>query len=94
MPTYLYRRSDGTEFDFFQKMSDSALTVCPTTGQAVTRVITGGTGVLYKGEGWYITDYKRAGETGKKAAPAPDKAENEVKKTDTTPSTTAAPASE
>lgn len=58
MPTYTYKREDGTTFDLQQKISADALTTCPTTGQAVKRVITGGGGVVYKGEGWYVTDYK------------------------------------
>lgn len=60
MPTYEYKREDGSIFEFFQKMSDEPLTHCPTTGQAVTRIVSGGTGVLYKGEGWYVTDYKNS----------------------------------
>ena len=58
MPTYTYKREDGTTFDLQQKISADALTTCPTTGQAVKRVITGGGGIVYKGEGWYVTDYK------------------------------------
>ena len=58
MPTYIYKREDGTTFEVFQKMSDARLEVCPTTGQKVKRVVTGGAGVVYKGEGWYVTDYK------------------------------------
>lgn len=58
MPTYSYKREDGTTFDIQQKISESALEVCPTTGQKVKRIITGGGGVVYKGDGWYVTDYK------------------------------------
>ncbi|MFU8859330.1 MAG: FmdB family zinc ribbon protein [Cyclonatronaceae bacterium] len=58
MPTYEYSREDGTVFDYFQGINDAALEVCPTTGQKVKRIISGGTGVIYKGEGWYVTDYK------------------------------------
>ena len=61
MPTYTYKREDGTTFDLQQKISADALTTCPSTGQAVKRVITGGGGVVYKGDGWYITDYKNKG---------------------------------
>lgn len=61
MPTYTYKREDGTTFDLQQKISADALTTCPTTGQAVKRVITGGGGVVYKGDGWYVTDYKNKG---------------------------------
>lgn len=58
MPTYQYKREDGSIFEVFQSMNDAALTHCPETGQAVQRVITGGGGVVYKGTGWYVTDYK------------------------------------
>lgn len=59
MPTYQYKREDGTVFEVMQKMSDAALSTCPETGQSVKRVISGGSGVLYKGDGWYVTDYKK-----------------------------------
>jgi len=58
MPTYEYVRLDGTRFDIIQKMSDKTLTHCPETGQTVKRVISGGSGVIYKGTGFYNTDYK------------------------------------
>lgn len=62
MPTYEYKRQDGTTFDILQKMSEDPLEVCPTTGQKVKRVVSGGGGVVYKGEGWYVTDYKNGGK--------------------------------
>jgi putative FmdB family regulatory protein len=68
MPTYEYKREDGTTFDIKQKMSDKPLTTCPETGQKVKRVISGGGGVVYKGDGWYVTDYKN---NGKKSASTP-----------------------
>lgn len=58
MPTYEYKREDGTTFELFQGINDDALTTCPDTGQKVKRVISGGAGVVYKGDGFYITDYK------------------------------------
>ncbi len=61
MPTYQYKREDGTTFEVIQKMSEETLTICPTTAQKVKRVISGGGGVVYKGEGWYVTDYKNGG---------------------------------
>ena len=39
MPVYTYRRQDGTTFDIRQRFGDSPLTDCPSTGQAVSRVI-------------------------------------------------------
>lgn len=73
MPTYEYKREDGSRFELSQKMSESALNICPTTGQKVVRIISGGSGVVYKGEGWYVTDYKNKD----KAAPT-KKASSEV----------------
>lgn len=64
MPTYEYKREDGTTFEIIQKMSEPALTTCPTTGQNVKRVISGGGGVVYKGDGWYVKDYKNGGNNG------------------------------
>lgn len=68
MPTYEYKREDGTIFEAFQPMNDAPLTVCPTTGQPVTRIISGGGGVVYKGTGWYVTDYKNNGKKNGEAA--------------------------
>lgn len=59
MPTYIYRREDGTTFEIEQRITEDALATCPTTGQPVTRVITGGTGLIFKGSGFYLTDYAR-----------------------------------
>lgn len=42
MPTYIYEREDGSLFELYQSMNDEKLTTCPTTGQPVTRLITGG----------------------------------------------------
>lgn len=58
MPTYEYKREDGTTFEVKQSINDEPLKRCPDTGQKVKRVISGGGGVVYKGSGWYVTDYK------------------------------------
>ena len=57
MPTYVYRRTDGTVFEIQQRITADPFTRCPTTGQEVKRVITGGTGLIFKGTGFYQTDY-------------------------------------
>jgi predicted nucleic acid-binding Zn ribbon protein len=59
MPTYVYRREDGTTFDVFQRISDDPLEVDPDTGEPVQRVIGGGAGLIFKGTGFYETDYVR-----------------------------------
>ena len=69
MPTYEYRcPACGTDFEKFQKMSDPPVAECPGCGAAAERRISGGSGLLFKGSGFYITDYR--GEGYKKAAQA------------------------
>ena len=60
MPTYNYYCSDcDTHFSYFQKMSESPISNCENCGGAVKRLITGGTGLIFKGSGFYLTDYKK-----------------------------------
>jgi putative FmdB family regulatory protein len=58
MPTYEYRCPKGHTFDVFQKMSDPPVAKCPTCGKPGERMIVPGAGFLFKGEGFYITDYR------------------------------------
>jgi putative FmdB family regulatory protein len=62
MPTYEYRCKKGHDFEAFHRMSDPPLTECPECGAAAERRISAGTGLVFKGSGFYITDYKRADE--------------------------------
>ena len=64
MPTYVYRRADGTTFEHFQRMSDDALTEDPETGEPVERTVGGGAGLIFKGTGFYLTDYARKKTSG------------------------------
>lgn len=59
MPTYVYRREDGTKFEIKQSITADPLETCPETGQPVTRIISGSAGLIFKGSGFYETDYKR-----------------------------------
>ena len=62
MPTYEYKCTKcGHLFEAFQKMSDPPVDKCPKCGGPVERIISGGTGLIFKGSGFYITDYKKAG---------------------------------
>ncbi len=72
MPTYVYRREDGTTFEIQQRITEDSLETCPTTGQAVKRVITGGTGLIFKGSGFYLTDYVRNNDKDKKSTTQSD----------------------
>ncbi len=77
MPTYDYEcQKCGHEFEVFQSMKDPRLTKCPQKGcrGKVERKIGKGAGLVFKGSGFYITDYRSEGykEAAKKDAPAPE----------------------
>ena len=61
MPTYDYRcQACGAEFERFQKMSDGLLRKCPECGRLkLKRLMGAGAGIIFKGSGFYETDYKR-----------------------------------
>ncbi len=59
MPTYEYLREDGTSFEIQQRITEDPLAECPTTGQKVKRLISGESGLVFKGSGFYVTDYVR-----------------------------------
>lgn len=69
MPTYEYKREDGSVFEITQSINDEPLETCPETGQPVKRIISGGGGVVYKGTGWYVTDYKNGNHKNGSSAP-------------------------
>ena len=58
MPTYDYRCDNEHTFEEFHSMSDEAPRVCPTCGAPARKVPGGGAGFLFKGSGFYITDYR------------------------------------
>ena len=75
MPTYEYKREDGSVFEITQSINDDPLETCPTTGQPVKRIISGGGGVVYKGTGWYVTDYKNGSHKNGNGSAKPNAAE-------------------
>lgn len=62
MPTYEYRCAEGHAFECIQKMSEAPLTVCTVCGAEAVRAISGGAGLIFKGSGFYITDYGKDGK--------------------------------
>jgi putative FmdB family regulatory protein len=66
MPTYEYQCPKGHEFELFQKMSEKPRAKCPTCGKLATRKISGGAGLVFKGSGFYITDYGKDGKGPRK----------------------------
>lgn len=72
MPTYEFVCPAGHAFDkFYRKISDAVAELpCPECGQVAVRKVSGGAGLVFKGSGFYITDY---GKDGKKAQGSPAK---------------------
>ena len=72
MPTYEYVCTKcGHEMEAFQSMKDEPLKQCPACKKAgLKRKVGGGAGLIFKGSGFYITDYKKKSGTPD-AQPAP-----------------------
>lgn len=59
MPTYEYKCTKcGHMFELFQSMSANPRKRCPLCKSNVRRLVSGGTGLIFKGSGFYLTDYK------------------------------------
>ena len=63
MPTYEYKCPKGHLFEkFYPTITSKRTATCPTCGKKAERQLSGGGGLVFKGSGFYITDYKRAVE--------------------------------
>ena len=73
MPTYEFKCPKGHVFEkYYPTITNTRRLKCPKCGKMAERLISGGAGLVFKGSGFYITDYKRAGEkTEKPAEPKP-----------------------
>jgi putative FmdB family regulatory protein len=82
MPTYEFRCPKGHVFEkFYPAMSNTRRLKCPKCGKMAERLISGGAGLVFKGSGFYATDYKRAGEK----APKDETADKTEKPAETKP---------
>ncbi len=93
MPTYEYVcRQCGHRFEAWQHMSDEPLKVCPKCGAEIHRVLFPA-GIVFKGSGFYKTEYGSSSLTEKKSAPesnvSDSKGTTESSKSDSTGSTPA-----
>jgi len=64
MPTYEYKCENcGYQFDTIQSMKDAPLKECPECHEnTLKKLISGGAGLIFKGSGFYLTDYKNKSE--------------------------------
>ena len=81
MPTYDYfcEKCDKT-YEFFQSMSDDPIQKCSVCSNKIRRLVSGGTGLIFKGSGFYLTDYakSKSKKSGKSENSKNDK--NSIKK--------------
>jgi putative FmdB family regulatory protein len=66
MPTYGFRCPEGHEFDRFYKTMSAAPSSleCPDCGKTAERQLSGGAGLMFKGSGFYLTDYGKNAHRG------------------------------
>lgn len=85
MPTYDYACMECAHtFEHFQSIASDPLSECPECGGKLRRLIGGGGAVLFKGSGFYQTDYKGKWPAEKKAS-APSGPASPPKKVDNSP---------
>ena len=86
MPTYEYRCANGHRFERFQRMSEPPVDVCPECGAPAERLLSAGAGLLFKGSGFYITDYRSDSYKKSEAAESGGGTKSEGSKTDSSKS--------
>jgi putative FmdB family regulatory protein len=87
MPTYEFKCPKGHVFEkYYPTITSTRRLKCPKCGKMAERLISGGAGLVFKGSGFYITDYKRAGEKAE-TSDKPEKSEKpeKVEKVEKTP---------
>ena len=83
MPVYVYRNlNTGETFEIEQRISESALTEHPETGEPVKRLVQP-VGIAFKGSGFYVTDSRKPAEGSSKASNGDAKADKGETKSET-----------
>lgn len=95
MPTYEFRAPDGTIIERIFKISEVPDTVTLEDGSVATRMISGGAGLLFKGTGFYITDYGKDGKKDQRSSSTSDaSASKSDAKSDSKPAASPTPKAE
>ncbi len=81
MPTYDYKCTECNHaFEMFQTMTADPITNCPVCNGIVKRLIGTGAGPIFKGSGFYQTDYKNSSAKNANSTPAKTDKSNSIKK--------------
>lgn len=84
MPTYEYECEQcGQIFEYFQALTDSPKTTCEICGGYLRKLLSPGAGLIFKGNGFYITDYKKKDTSADEKKTSSSKSEKSA--TDTKP---------
>ena len=85
MPTYDYKcKNCGHTFEEFQSMSAELLVICPSCGKPeLVRLMATGVGMIFKGSGFYQTDYKKSSSSTSTPSSKPDANQPDKKATST-----------
>ncbi|WP_306520759.1 hypothetical protein [Gemmatimonas sp.] len=97
MPTYEFRAPDGSIIERIFKISEVPDSVTLDDGRVATRIISGGAGLLFKGSGFYITDYGKDGKKDQRTSASSSDAKTDSKsdsKSDSKPAASPAPKAE
>jgi predicted nucleic acid-binding Zn ribbon protein len=78
MPTYEFRAPDGSIHERSFRMSEVPQSITLDDGTVAERMISAGVGLLFKGEGFYITDYGKDGKKDQRAAAAKSAADTKA----------------
>jgi putative FmdB family regulatory protein len=72
MPTYEYKCEKCGDFEIWQSIKDDALSLCPTCGSKVQRLLSANVGFVLKGSGFYQNDYKNSSAASSQDSKKPE----------------------
>lgn len=77
MPTYTYQCNQCSHtYDALQSITAEAHSTCPECGSEIHRLIGSGAGIVFKGSGFYVTDYKSKGSDGSEKTESKNESSN------------------
>jgi len=92
MPIYEYHCNHcGTDIELCQKITDKPTKTCPQCGHRTLKRVISASSFHLKGSGWYVTDYGKSGQTGKKNTKTSSASKESTASTKSTPNKASSP---